>query len=113
MLVLSRKVEEQVVIGRTIGVTVVAIQGNKVRLGFTAPDEVPVYRKEISPLDGDMAELLLLVPTGQAAALATVARERGLTVGQMIRRLIRSFLRQPAHLGHGAGASEEGDAVSA
>jgi len=112
MLVLSRKVEEQVVIGRTIGVTVVAIQGNKVRLGFTAPDEVPVYRKEISPLDGDMAELILLMPNGQTAALETAARERGLTVGQMIRRLIRGFLRQPAHLWDGDGACEDADAVT-
>jgi len=112
MLVLSRKVGEQVLIGRTIGVTVVAIQGNQVRLGFTAPDEVPVYRKEICPLDGDMAEIILLVSNGQTAALETVARERGLTVGQMIRRLIRSFLRQPAHPRDRDGVSEEAGAVS-
>src|SRR5438105_3170373 len=112
MLVLSRKVGEEVVIGRTICVTVVAMQGNQVRLGFTAPDEVPVYRKEISPLDGDVAELILLVPNGQTAALEAAARERRLTVGQMIRRVIRSFLRQPAHLWDGDGASEDADAVT-
>ena len=47
MLVLTRKVGEQIVIGEDIRVTVVAIRGEKVRLGFTAPDEVPIHREEV------------------------------------------------------------------
>ena len=47
MLVLSRKVGEQVVVGGKIVVTVVSVDGNKVRLGFEAPRDVPVHRKEI------------------------------------------------------------------
>ena len=47
MLVLSRKVGEKIVITGDICVTVVAIQGNRVRLGITAPASVRVDRAEI------------------------------------------------------------------
>ncbi len=48
MLVLSRKLGEQVVIPDCeMTVTVVAIEGNNVRLGFTAPRNVDVYRQEL------------------------------------------------------------------
>ena len=47
MLVLSRKPGEELVIGDNIRLTVVAIRGNKVRLGITAPVEVPVRRLEL------------------------------------------------------------------
>lgn len=48
MLVLSRKLGEQVVVPNCeLIVTVVAIEGNNVRLGFTAPRDVEVYRREI------------------------------------------------------------------
>lgn len=47
MLVLSRKIEEEINIGETITVKVLEIRGDKVRLGITAPIEVPVHRKEI------------------------------------------------------------------
>ena len=47
MLVLSRKIGEEIVIGTNIRITVVAIKGGKVRLGIAAPKEVVVDRKEI------------------------------------------------------------------
>jgi carbon storage regulator len=47
MWVLSRKVGEKIVITDDICVTVVAIQGNRVRLGITAPTSVQVDRAEI------------------------------------------------------------------
>ncbi len=47
MLVLTRKVGEQLVIGGGITVTVVSAQGGKVRLGVTAPPEVRVDRAEV------------------------------------------------------------------
>ena len=47
MLVLSRKVDEQIVIGDDIRVTVVSIRGNQVRLGFEAPPSVPIFREEL------------------------------------------------------------------
>jgi hypothetical protein len=42
--------------------------------------------------DQDMAELSLLLPGWQAAALERTARASGLTTGQMLRRLVRDFL---------------------
>jgi len=47
MLVLSRKVDEQIIIGENIRVTVVSIRGNQVRLGFEAPPCVPIFREEL------------------------------------------------------------------
>ncbi|OHB82508.1 MAG: carbon storage regulator [Planctomycetes bacterium RBG_16_64_12] len=47
MLILSRKLNEQIVIGDQIVVTVVAIRGGSVRLGIEAPGNVPVHRREI------------------------------------------------------------------
>lgn len=47
MLVLSRHRGESVVINGNIVVTVVDIRGDKVRLGFEAPDDIPVHRREV------------------------------------------------------------------
>ena len=47
MLVLSRKVDQKIVINDKIVLTVVAIRGDKVRLGIEAPTDVPIHRKEI------------------------------------------------------------------
>jgi carbon storage regulator len=47
MLVLSRKKNESIMIGDSIEVKIVAIDGDTVRLGIEAPREVEVYRKEI------------------------------------------------------------------
>jgi carbon storage regulator len=47
MLVLSRKVNESVVIGKNVKVTLLSIRGDKVRLGFEAPAETPVHREEV------------------------------------------------------------------
>jgi carbon storage regulator len=48
MLVLSRKCGEQICMpGCDLVVTVLGVSGNRVRLGFTAPDDVAVYREEV------------------------------------------------------------------
>jgi carbon storage regulator len=49
VLVLSRKVNQQIVIGQEILLTVVSIGGNQVRLGIEAPRHIPVHREEIAP----------------------------------------------------------------
>ena len=62
MLVLSRKLNEKIVINGNIVVTIVKIDRNQVRIGIEAPGEVPVYREEILPstfAQHDEAELLL------------------------------------------------------
>src|SRR6516164_3865760 len=48
MLVLSRKLGERVLVPQCgLSITVVAVEGNLIRLGFTAPSEVGVYREEV------------------------------------------------------------------
>lgn len=47
MIVISRKVNEQIVINDEISIMVVEIRGDMVRLGIEAPREVPVHRGEI------------------------------------------------------------------
>lgn len=47
MLVLSRKNFESIIINDNITVQVVSIQGDKVKLGVTAPKEIPVHREEV------------------------------------------------------------------
>lgn len=50
MLVLSRKASQQITIGSSVTITVVAVQGGKVRLGVDAPRDVPVLRSELMTL---------------------------------------------------------------
>ena len=47
MLVLARTIDQCIMIGDDIKITVVDIRGNKVRLGITAPKEVSVHREEV------------------------------------------------------------------
>lgn len=47
MLILTRRVGETVMIGHDKSVTVLGVKGNHVRLGITAPKDVPVHREEI------------------------------------------------------------------
>jgi carbon storage regulator len=56
MLVLTRNVGEKIVIGDNIQVTVVAIKGNKVRVGVEAPDDVRVDRQEVHDRRTEFAE---------------------------------------------------------
>ena len=47
MLALSRKKSEALIINNNIEITVLEIKGEQVKLGISAPKEVPVYRKEV------------------------------------------------------------------
>jgi carbon storage regulator len=47
MLVLTRKTNQSIMIGDEIEVSVLAVSRDKIRLGITAPREVPVFRKEV------------------------------------------------------------------
>jgi carbon storage regulator len=47
VLVLSRQRDESIMIGDNIVITVVDIRGDKVRLGISAPTEIPVHRQEV------------------------------------------------------------------
>lgn len=78
MLILSRKKNESIVIGDGITVTVVEIRGDKVRLGFEAPEEIPIHRREVwvhihpgEPVPNEKA----LVPTGATSGDTQTAAE--------------------------------------
>lgn len=47
MLALSRKKNEALIINNNIEITILEIKGEQVKLGISAPKEVPVYRKEV------------------------------------------------------------------
>jgi carbon storage regulator len=47
MLVLSRQKDESIMIGDDVEITIVDVRGDKVRLGITAPKEIPVHRREV------------------------------------------------------------------
>jgi carbon storage regulator len=67
MLVLTRKLRQSIMIGHDVEVSVLAVSGDKVRLGINAPRSVPVFRKEIYvEIHGEGAG----PPSGQAAESA-------------------------------------------
>ena len=47
MLALSRKKNEAIVINNDIEITVLEVKGDQVKIGISAPKEVPIYRKEV------------------------------------------------------------------
>ncbi len=47
MLALSRKKNEALVINNDIEITILDIRGDQVKIGISAPKEVPIYRKEV------------------------------------------------------------------
>ena len=47
MLILSRSVDQKIIIGEDIVLMVVAIEGNQVRIGIEAPESVPIVREEL------------------------------------------------------------------
>jgi len=58
MLVLTRAKDESIMIGDNIEILICDIRGDKVRLGITAPKDIPVHRREIyDRIREDRAEL--------------------------------------------------------
>lgn len=47
MLILTRKSNESVMVGNNIEIRVLEVHGDQVRIGFSAPNNVPIYRKEL------------------------------------------------------------------
>jgi carbon storage regulator len=67
MLILTRKVGETIRIGDNVTVRVLALRGGQVSLGFTAPNEVRIFREEV--LRGEApAPATSAPPTDRAAA---------------------------------------------
>ena len=47
MLILTRRPGESIIIGDDIHITVLSVQGNQVRIGIDAPDDIKIWRDEI------------------------------------------------------------------
>lgn len=47
MLALSRKMNESIMLGNDIEVTVLEIKGDQVKIGVKAPKTIPIYRREL------------------------------------------------------------------
>lgn len=47
MLILTRKVNETLMVGDDVSVTVLGIKGGQIRIGINAPREIPVHRQEV------------------------------------------------------------------
>jgi len=60
MLVLSRKLQQEILIGDNVKVTVLKVKGNTVRLGIEAPRSVRVVRAELPPIEETTAEVTVV-----------------------------------------------------
>ena len=47
MLALSRKINESIMIGNDIEITILEVKGDQVKIGIGAPKSIPIYRKEL------------------------------------------------------------------
>ncbi|NLJ99999.1 MAG: carbon storage regulator CsrA [Clostridia bacterium] len=70
MLVLTRKNNETLVIGKDIFVTVLDIQGDRVKLGIDAPRDISIHRKEIFDAIAEENKLATTVRPEQLSQLA-------------------------------------------
>ncbi|WP_322793496.1 carbon storage regulator CsrA [Bellilinea sp.] len=64
MLVLTRRVDESIAIGDSITVTVLAVEGDRVKLGITAPREVLILRQEVADAVKEQTRLQELLASG-------------------------------------------------
>jgi len=47
MLILTRRIGEAIIIGDNVGINILGIKGNQIKIGIDAPQEISVHREEI------------------------------------------------------------------
>lgn len=57
MLILTRRINESLVIGDDVTVTILGVKGNQVRIGVDAPRDVSVHREELAQKDDETPTL--------------------------------------------------------
>ena len=77
MLVLSRKINQSIMIGDNVRIVVVAVDRDQVKLGIEAPREVPVHRSEIYEE---------IQRTNQAAVVAAAPATKAVTTSPLTTR---------------------------
>jgi carbon storage regulator len=84
MLILTRKSDESVVIGDNIKITILGVHGDQVSLGFAAPRNVTIHRKEIhdaiqsqNQASANVAEHDLIAACGAFGARVGVTKTKG------------------------------------
>jgi carbon storage regulator len=90
MLVLSRRLGEEIIIGDNIRLAVVAVHGNHVRLGLTAPQDVSIRREELSRRAKDLGTISAGTEAKKPTASKQELFDRGWT-----NSAIRDFLGKP------------------
>ncbi|GAB6393004.1 MAG: carbon storage regulator CsrA [Treponematales bacterium] len=74
MLILSRKVNERIMIGNDVAVSIIDIRGDQVRLGVDAPKNVKVFRQEV--FDAISAENKAAAASGPVLPALDIADKR-------------------------------------
>lgn len=75
MLVLTRRSEESLVINNDIVITILSIEGDKVKVGITAPREITVLRKELWEAINEQNQIAELLSTNPESANFDVLRK--------------------------------------
>ena len=74
MLVLSRKQQQEILVGDNVKITVLKVKGNTVRLGIEAPKSVRVVRGELKPVE-PMATVTVVIDDNAVVNEITMAQD--------------------------------------